>query len=87
MSEIKSLTLNVNARSPFEIYYEGPANAVSAANSSGAFDILPGHANFFSIINPDSAVIVQTEKETINIGASNGIVCVDNDEVLLFLNI
>ncbi len=78
--------LNVQARAPFELYYEGKARSVSATNKVGRFDILPGHADFFSIINPGS-VIIQTEDEEIDIPISNGIVTVKDDQVLMFLNI
>jgi F0F1-type ATP synthase epsilon subunit len=85
MSEAKLLT--VQARAPFEVYYVGNAYTVTATNKVGKFDILPGHADFFSIIDPDSEVIIQTEKEEINIKVSNGIITVKDDTVLLFLNI
>ena len=78
--------LIVQARAPFNLYYEGKARSVSATNKVGRFDILPGHADFFSIINPGS-VIIQTEDEEIDILISNGIVTVKDDQVLLFLNI
>ena len=79
--------LKVQARAPFQLYYEGEALTVTASNKVGKFDILPGHADFFSVINPQSEIVIGTEKEDISIKASNGIVCVKNDEVLLFLNI
>jgi hypothetical protein len=33
--------LSVTARAPFHIYYEGPAQIVSAKNRVGPFDISP----------------------------------------------
>jgi F0F1-type ATP synthase epsilon subunit len=48
---------DVIARAPFHIYYVGPATAISAANRVGAFDILPGHADFFSILTPGQVTI------------------------------
>ena len=79
--------LKVQARAPFELYFAGEALSVSATNKVGRFDILPGHADFFSVINPDSDIVIGTDKEDININVSNGIVCAKDDEVLLFLNI
>ena len=79
--------LKVQARAPFELYYTGDAVTVTATNKVGKFDILPGHADFFSVINPNSDVVIGTDKENITINASNGIVCAKDDEVLLFLNI
>jgi F0F1-type ATP synthase epsilon subunit len=57
--------LNVMARAPFNKYYEGPAKSVSAANGVGKFDILPGHANFFSVMVPGE-VVIETDKDVVN---------------------
>ncbi len=78
--------LQVTARAPFNIYYEGPANVVSAVNQVGPFDILPGHADFFSILSPCEVIVEPTEGEPIKFMASNGIVTVRGDEVMLFVN-
>jgi len=86
MTDQPTPKLIVDARAPFEIYYQGDARVVSAANNVGNFDILPGHADFFSLINPGQ-VVIGTEKEDINIPITNGIVCVRDDQVMLFLNI
>ena len=77
--------LTVIARSPFHIYYEGVALLVSANNKVGPFDVLPGHADFFSVMSPGE-VMIETESDPINFKISNGIVAVRNDEVMLFVN-
>jgi len=79
--------LSVIARAPFHVYYEGDAQAVSAANVVGQFDILPGHADFFSILEAGEVTIDTGNSEPIKFGISNGIVAVRNDEVMLFVNI
>lgn len=81
-----STHLKVIARAPFEVYYEGVARLVSAANRVGKFDILPGHADFFSVMTPGE-VVIETEAEPVSINISNGIIGVRDDNVLLFLNI
>jgi len=78
--------LNVIAREPFSIYYEGPADVVSAANKVGQFDILPGHADFFSILESGDIIIDNNQTPTI-INVKNGIITVRDNEVMLFLNI
>lgn len=78
--------LKVIARAPFQVYYEGTAKLVSAANRVGKFDILPGHADFFSVMTPGE-VVIETEAEPVSINISNGIIGVRDDNVLLFLNI
>lgn len=82
----ESEQLTVIARAPFNIYYEGPAKSLSACNRVGQFDILPGHADFFSILSPGE-VIIDTLSEPINFNINNGIVTVRDNEVLLFVNI
>lgn len=42
--------LFVSVNSPEKIVWEGEADAVSSENSRGVFDILPGHANFITIV-------------------------------------
>lgn len=79
--------LSVIARAPFHIYYEGPAVVVSASNIVGQFDILPGHADFFSILEPGEVVIDTGESEPVHFDISNGIAAVRNDGVMLFVNI
>lgn len=80
--------LTVIARAPFHIYYEGEATAVSATNSVGLFDILPGHADFFSILDPGNVTINKgPDEEPMAFDITNGIIAVRNDEVMLFVNI
>ena len=77
--------LKVTARAPFHVYYQGEASVVSGANKVGKFDVLPGHADFFSVMNPGE-VIIETEKGPVNFNISNGIISVRDDEVMLFVN-
>ncbi len=77
--------ISVIARAPFHIYYEGPANSLSATNSVGVFDILPGHADLFSVLMP-CEVSIDTDKDVITFAINGGIVGVRNDEVMLFVN-
>jgi len=77
--------LQVIARAPFKVYYEGPAQSVSADNRVGQFDILPGHADFFSVLNPGDIQII-TDAEPVRFPISSGIITVRDNEVLLFVN-
>ena len=80
-------SLTVIARAPFNVYYEGTAEIVSATNKVGRFDILPGHADFFSMLTSDDIVIEPGNgKEPISFSVSNGIITVRDNEVLLFVN-
>ena len=80
--------LHVIARSPFHIYYEGEAERVSAVNAVGPFDLLPGHADFFSIMTPGEVTIeTKPDTEPITFKISNGIATVQDGQVMLFVNI
>ncbi len=78
--------LSVIARAPFKVYYEGPAEAVTATNKVGVFDVLPGHADFFSILNPGE-IIIETANDPISFNIANGIITVRDDNVMIFINI
>lgn len=77
--------LNVIARAPFNVYYEGPAQAVSALNKVGPFDILPGHADFFSMLRAGE-IVIETDSDPVSFVIANGIITVRDNEVLLFVN-
>jgi F-type H+-transporting ATPase subunit epsilon len=83
--QTEAVELHVIARAPFHIYYEGPATSVSGTNAVGQFDVLPDHADFFSMMSPGE-VIVETDKEPVTFTISNGIITVQNNEVILFVN-
>ncbi len=80
-----SLDLNVVARAPFNVYFEGKALSVTATNSVGVFDVLPGHADFFSILTPGE-INIETKNEQLTININNGIITVTNNNVSLFIN-
>lgn len=81
-----SKTLNVIARAPFTVYYEGEAHAVSAINRVGPFDVLPGHADFFSVLEPGQVIIETGEKEPVTFDIHAGIITARSNEVHLFVN-
>lgn len=89
MTSKDDTSLNVIARAPFTVYYEGPAHSVSALNRVGPFDILPDHADFFSMLLPCEITIVidDKDKEPITFAVQNGIVTVRDNTVMLFVDI
>ena len=85
MSDQSEPQLQIIARAPFRVYYEGPAYLLSATNKVGKFDVLPGHADFFSVLVPGD-IVIETEAGTVQFPITNGIVAVRNDEAMLFVN-
>ncbi|TAL14605.1 hypothetical protein EPN95_02275 [Patescibacteria group bacterium] len=77
--------MTVIARAPFHLYYQGPAESVTAVNAVGKFDILPGHADFFSMLDPGE-VVIGTPSDQVVFNIHNGIVTVRDNEVMLFVN-
>jgi F0F1-type ATP synthase epsilon subunit len=89
MSQPEALTdqlLHVIARSPFHVYYEGPAEVLSAENKVGQFDILPGHADFFSVLEPGEIIITHKGTPT-SFSITNGILTVRDNQVYLFADV
>jgi len=60
--------------------------AISASNRIGDFDILPGHADFFSMLTPGEITIQKTEGDPVKIDAKSGIVTVRDNQAYLFVN-
>jgi F0F1-type ATP synthase epsilon subunit len=77
--------LRVIARSPFSVHYEGTANGLSAQNPVGKFDILPGHADFFSMLVP-CTVTVDTDDGPVEFEITSGIITVRDNSINLFVN-
>lgn len=78
--------LNIIARAPFHVYYEGTASSISAKNKVGEFDILPGHADMFSVLEPCD-VVIENGDEPVAFAITSGILTVKNDEVMLFVDV
>jgi F0F1-type ATP synthase epsilon subunit len=79
-----SKTLHVKVISPAQMYYEGPAESVSAKNKVGDFDILSDHANFFSLLTTGD-IVINTGAQKLKFPIKDGIVKVTNNIVTLFI--
>lgn len=84
--DTKEPELHVRVLSPTQHHYDGPAVSVSAANKVGPFDILPQHANFFSLLTPGE-IVINTGFQNLSFPISQGIVKVTNNTVTLFIDI
>jgi|DEB19_MinimDraft_3_1074340.scaffolds.fasta_scaffold351187_1 F-type H+-transporting ATPase subunit epsilon len=72
--------------SPFKVFFEGEALAMSAVNASGPFDILAKHEDFLTILTPCN-IVVQTVNGKKEIPMERAIVQVIKDRVWVFANI
>ena len=86
--EFAAMTIRVKVYSPQHIYFDELATSVSAANATGAFDVLPGHHNFITLLDPCELEIRRPgKKEAQQIKISGGFMHVKKDTVTVFLDI
>lgn len=80
-------TMMVKIYAPFSVYFQGPANSLSAANKTGAFDVLPHHKNFMTLLVPCTITVRANNKADFQLKVSRGVMHVKADEVTIFLDI
>ncbi len=78
--------LHVKVLSPTQTLYSGMATVISANNEVGPFDILEGHANFFSLLS-EGQVVVNNGFQNFTFPITKGIIKVTNNTVTLFVDI
>jgi len=90
-SKLQNLDTNhssmmIKVYSPFRIYFDGPGFSISAENRVGPFDILPGHHNFITLLNP-CMLLIRYDKGDQKILISGGLMHVKADRVIVFLDV
>ena len=83
---MESDKLEVKIYSPFQSFFEGSAVSVSARNKTGAFDVLYGHSNFFSLLSP-GRIRVDTGFNKVDIEVESGVMRVTKNRVVVFANV
>jgi F0F1-type ATP synthase epsilon subunit len=78
--------IQVKIFSPFEIFYEGPANSLSGITRTGPFDVLYDHTNFIGLLLAGN-VVVQTPFGRRSYKLNRGVLKVHNNYVVVFANI
>lgn len=78
--------MHVKVYAPFKVYYDGMAESISAANTTGPFDILPQHHNFMTLLSP-CEIIVRNDGNEEKVSINRGIMHVKADEVIVFLDV
>lgn len=78
--------LKVKVYAPFKVYYDGPADSISAVNATGPFDILGKHHNFMTLLNTGDIVVRNNEGEE-KISITRGIMHVKANEIVVFLDV
>jgi F0F1-type ATP synthase epsilon subunit len=79
--------LKVKVYSPFNTYYDGEADSISAENDTGPFDVLLGHRNFLTLLNPCDIIVRRQGQDEEKISITRGLMHVKKDEVIVFLDV
>ncbi len=80
------MILKVRIISPKEDLYAGEATSVSSVNSVGAFDILPGHAKFVTMVAKQPLVLRFADGEKKEFNFDMAIIHVKEDQVNIYTN-
>lgn len=78
--------LHVKLFSPYKIYFDDQANSVSAESATGPFDILQGHHNFLTLLEPCNVVIRQDTGE-LKFKIARGVMHVKQNSATIFLDV
>lgn len=79
-------TMAVKVYAPFQVYFEGDAYSVSAANDTGPFDILPKHHNFLCMLVPCNLIVKSPQGEK-TIKVHRALMHVKADQVTVFMDV
>jgi F0F1-type ATP synthase epsilon subunit len=79
--------LHIKVYSPFKVYFDGYASSLTAVNDTGQFDVLLGHKNFLSLLNPCDIVVRKIDSDQEDFPITRGIIHVENNMVTVFLDV
>ena len=79
--------MQVKIYAPFDTYFDGPANSVSATNATGPFDILPRHKNFMCLLKPGELKVRRTGTADFVMKVKQAVMHVKADKVTVFLDV
>ena len=79
--------MRVKVYAPFKIYFDGQASSITALNRVGPFDVLGGHHNFISLLEPGEITVRIPDKPDFKLGINRGVIHVKADEVKVFLDV
>lgn len=77
--------LQVKLLSATNVFYDGPANALSAHDRNGPFDVLAGHANFIALLTA-GPVTIHTNRGDHTVQIDKGLIRVSNNQVTVLVN-
>ena len=82
-----SAMLHIKIYSPFNTYFDGTADSISAENDTGPFDVLLGHKNFLTLLKPCEIVIRRNGAENEVVKITRGMMHVRQNKVAVYLDV
>ncbi|MDO8515556.1 MAG: hypothetical protein Q7S14_03585 [bacterium] len=79
--------LKISIKSPEKEIFSGTAISVSSKNSTGKFDVLPGHANLITVIENNPIVIRQKNGTHQDFTFDLAIMYVASNQINIYTNI
>ena len=79
-------TIHVKIQTPNSIVWEGEADIVSSINSSGAFDVLPDHANMITIVEK-TPIQITSQGGNRNFTFEKAIISLQDNNLHVYANI
>ena len=86
-SKTASRLIKVKIYAPFKVYYDKEAESVTAMNRVGPFDVLEGHHNFISLLEPGNVTVRNSGQPDFIMRINRGVIHVKKDEVKVFLDV
>mgnify|MGYP003394808150 CR=1 FL=1 len=87
MKQQQSEEFPVTITNAEERIWEGVAESVSSKNSAGKFDILPGHANFVTMIKNEPIIVRTRMKRDQIFTYKTAVLSVKNNKVAIYSDI
>lgn len=78
--------MHLKVRNRGKVLFDDDVKALSSRNDAGAFDILPEHANFISLINR-KLIVHKLDGNTHEIPLSNGIIKVKDNAIRCYIDL
>lgn len=85
--QTQTKSLQVSISSADEVVWEGTALSVSSENQEGKFDVLPGHANFITIVTGKPITIQTSPTEEQKNTYKSAVIYALEDTVKIFVDI
>ncbi len=82
----QSSDMHIKISSPYKVYFDERANSISAVNDTGAFDILPGHRNFMTLVSA-CEINIKTKTGDQKIKIARAVMHVKANDVTVFLDV